>query len=74
MGTGVTCNRGSLRGGKDGTKRELMMVEYNLTLLFYLWKQVVIAMRHEQNLNVRDCIAFYSYTYVSLSFVADNLC
>ena len=74
MGTGVTCNRSSLRGGEEETKGELMMVEYNLTLLSCLWKQVVIAMRHEQNLNVRNCIAFYSYTYVSLSLVANNLC
>ena len=33
MGTGVTYNRSSIRGGEEGTKRELMMVEQNLTLI-----------------------------------------
>ena len=73
MGMGVTCNRSSLCGGEEETKGELMMLEYNLTLSSCLWKQVVVAMWHEQNLNIRDCLSFDSYKYVSLSFVANNL-
>ena len=64
MGTGVTCNRSSqiLHGWEEGTKGELLMIEDNLTLLSCLWTQVVIVMGHEQNLNVRNYLAFNSYT------------